>query len=109
MCNVCVSNGRSGGFGDGGNGRGMSESQRRGKNENKKAKKWFMPTEQRWREGFFIIGLFLRVPDSLAERRRQGDRRVCVVSLQIPHTQTHTQTAKTGQTVDDSEKTLTRL
>lgn len=62
----------------------MSESQRRGKNENKKAKKWFMPTEQRWREGFFIIGLFLRVPDSLAERRRQGDRGV--LSLSNTHT-----------------------
>lgn len=65
----------------------MSESQRRGKNENKKAKKWFMPTEQRWREGFFIIGLFLRVPDSLAERRRQGDRGV--LSLSNTHTDTH--------------------
>lgn len=63
----------------------------------KKAKKWFMPTEQRWREGFFfyIIGLFLRVPDSLAERRRQGGKGVHVVSPQ--HTHAHTQTTTTVQ------------
>lgn len=39
-----------------------------------------MPAEQRWREGFFIIGLFLWVPDSLAERRRRGGQRsVCLI------------------------------
>ena len=49
---------------------------------------------------FFIIGLFLRVPDSLAERRRQGDRDVYEVSLSLSlqhthtfsHTHTHTHT-----------------
>ena len=41
---------------------------------------------------FFIIGLFLRVPDSLAERRRQGDRDVYEVSLSLSPTHTHIHT-----------------
>ena len=55
---VCVTGG------DGGNALGMSESQRRGKNENKTARQWFMPTEQRLRKGFFerIMGLFPSAP-----------------------------------------------
>lgn len=86
---VCMSNGVE--RGDGGNGQGMSESQRRGKNENKKAKKWFMPTEQRWRGVFlFFIYIIAFSFGSQTHWLRGGDRgtegRVC--SLCPTHTNT---------------------
>lgn len=66
----------------------MSESQRRGKNENKKQRSGLCPQNkdgERVFFFFFIIGLFLRVPDSLAERRRRGGQ-----SAQRAHAHRHT-------------------
>ena len=92
MCAWAWVTGQSGGFGDGGNGWGMSESQRRGKNEDKKAKKWFMPAEQRWREGFFYNWPFPSGPRLPGwEEETGGQRSVWSLSLQHTHTHSHTQ------------------
>lgn len=70
----------------------------------KKQRSGLCPQNKDGERVFFIIGLFLWVPDSLAERRRQGDRGVHVVSLQRTHI--HAQTTKTAQTAEDSRPTL---